>query len=117
MPAIDRAFVASPRRLVVNKASVLISCLARPSGPLEQRWVNSMFRTLQSSLLLLLAVFLAHDSVCEAASVQVLAGDTPVVLRGRIGDDSSFVKRIGLVASISIPELILRSTDLHRSGG
>lgn len=76
-----------------------------------------MFRTLQSSLLLLLAVFLAHDSVCEAASVQVLAGDTPVVLRGRIGDDSSFVKRIGLVASISIPELILRSTDLHRSGG
>jgi len=76
-----------------------------------------MFRTAQSRLLLTILVLFIHENASQAASVQVLADDTPIVVRGRIGDDSSFVKRIALVASTSVPELILRATDLHRSGG
>jgi len=53
-----------------------------------------MFRTAQSRLLLTILVLFIHENASQAASVQVLADDTPIVVRGRIGDDSSFVKRI-----------------------
>ena len=52
-----------------------------------------------------------------AAEVQVLPGDVPVKIHGRIGDDTTFVKRFGFITSAAIPELIFRSTDLVRTDG
>jgi hypothetical protein len=60
-------------------------------------------------------LILAGTSV--ASEVQVLPGDAPVKMRARIGDDTTFVKRLGLMASVAVPELIFRSTDLVRTDG
>ncbi|MGA2609190.1 MAG: hypothetical protein ABSH01_17245 [Terriglobia bacterium] len=53
----------------------------------------------------------------RAVEAKVLPGDSPVVIHGRIGDDNSFVQRVGLIAPAAVPELIFRSTDLQRSDG
>ena len=51
------------------------------------------------------------------ATIEMLPGDTPVKIRGRIGDNTTFVKRFGLIATEAVPELILQPTDLLRSDG
>jgi hypothetical protein len=51
------------------------------------------------------------------AEIQVLPDDSPLKIRGRVGDDSTFVKRLGLIATVAVPELIFRSTDLIRTDG
>ena len=49
--------------------------------------------------------------------LQALPEDKEVVIVGKIGDDSSFTKRIGLISSDAIPYLIFRPGDLERDGG
>src|ERR1019366_3024240 len=49
--------------------------------------------------------------------VNALPGESPVVIHGTVGDDNSFVKRIGLIVSTPVPELIFRAADLKRVGG
>jgi hypothetical protein len=68
-------------------------------------------------LLIFCVILLLLPGTSGATEVQVLPSDTPVKIRGRIGDDTTFVKRIGLVASAAVPELIFRSTDLLRTDG
>jgi hypothetical protein len=68
-------------------------------------------------LLIVCVILLILAGTSGATEVQVLPSDTPVKIRGRIGDDTTFVKRIGLVASAAVPELIFRSTDLLRTDG
>ncbi len=68
-------------------------------------------------LLIVGLILLGLPGTGGATEVQVLPGDTPVKIRGRIGDDTTFVKRFGLMASVAVPELIFRSTDLLRTDG
>jgi hypothetical protein len=53
----------------------------------------------------------------EPAVIKPMADDIPVVVKGKIGTANAFMKRIGLVATAAIPELIVRSTDLQQVGG
>ena len=75
------------------------------------------FQRLAHRLLIACAVLLIMHTTISAAEVRVVPGDSPVNIRGRIGDDASFVKRFGLMAPVEVRELIFRSTDLHRKGG
>ena len=68
-------------------------------------------------LLIVCAILLIMPATGSAAEVQALPGDVPVIFRGKIGDDSTFVKRFGLIASVGVPELIFRPTDLLRTDG
>lgn len=53
----------------------------------------------------------------QVPALQVLPDDSPVLVDGRVGDDNSFVKRIGLYSASEVSEVLLRSSDLRRSGG
>lgn len=66
-------------------------------------------------LLIVCVILLILPGTSGATEVQVLPGDAPVKIRGRIGDDTTFVKRFGLMAPVAVPELILHSTDLVRT--
>jgi hypothetical protein len=68
-------------------------------------------------LLIAFVILLISAGTSGATEVRVLPGDTPVKIRGRIGDETTFVKRFGLMAPVVIPELIFRSTDLLRTDG
>ena len=68
-------------------------------------------------LLFCFVIHLFRPEKGRAVEVQALPGDSPVVIHGRIGDDNSFVRRVGLIAPAAVPELIFRSTDLRRSDG
>jgi hypothetical protein len=72
---------------------------------------------LRQRLLVACVVLLFLTGTSGAAEVQVLPGDAPLRIHGRIGDDTTFVKRLGLMASVAVPELIFRSTDLLRADG
>ncbi len=63
------------------------------------------------------AILMIWSATSWADSVEVLPGDVPLKIHGKIGDDSTFVKRLGLMSSVAIPELIFRATDLVRSDG
>ncbi len=63
-----------------------------------------------------LAFLTATDSV-NGQDIKVLSGDSPVKINGTIGDDTTFVKRFGVISSAAVPELILRSTDLVSGTG
>ncbi len=76
-----------------------------------------MCRTRHGRLFLFLMLLFTRAAAGEAGTVQVLPGDSPVVIRGTIGNDNSFVKRIALIAAAGVPELIFRSTDLQGVGG
>lgn len=68
---------------------------------------------------MLILLLLANVLSVRAGLVPVnaLPGESPVVIHGTVGDDNSFVKRIGLIASTPVPELIFRAADLKRVGG
>lgn len=51
----------------------------------------------------------------DAADVQILPGNSPIKIKGKLGDDTTFVGGLDVMASVGIPELIFRSTDLRRS--
>ena len=50
--------------------------------------------------------------VVRAADVKVIPGDSVVKIRGRIGDDSTFVGTVGLTANAAVPALTFRASDL-----
>ncbi|HEV2855785.1 MAG TPA: hypothetical protein VHC97_23560 [Thermoanaerobaculia bacterium] len=64
-----------------------------------------------------IAVLLPLAARGETAKIEVLPGDSPVRIRGKIGDDTTFVKQLGLMAPVAVPELILRSRDLTSNNG
>lgn len=74
-------------------------------------------RTQALRLLVVCMTMLVLAETGGATGIQVLPGDTPLKIRGRIGDDSTFVKRLGLVSPETVSELIFRSTDLLRTDG
>jgi hypothetical protein len=80
--------------------------------------VVNMFRIRFLLAVFLVPVLFAPANAGEPALVKALPDDEKgVVIRGRVGADDSFVKRIGLFSSTNIPEVIFRSTDLTGSGG
>lgn len=68
-------------------------------------------------VLLCFAMFFPLTVQGQVAQIEVWPGDSPVKIRGRIGDDTTFVKRLGLTSTVAVPELILRSTDLISKNG
>lgn len=67
-----------------------------------------------------LAVFslIFSTTLCPAQKISVLApDDEKVTIHGRVGDDSTFAKRISLISDQAVPELIMRASELNRTGG
>ena len=79
-----------------------------------------------------LALVLVAMSTCLTATIGVaqaskpsgsclllktLDGADPIVIRGRVGDDSTFTRSVGVISSQDMPELLLRFSDLRRQGG
>jgi hypothetical protein len=63
-------------------------------------------------------ILLLSSVICTAQNIRVLAPDNDrIIIHGRIGDDSSFSKRISLISDQTVPELIVRPGDLDRDGG
>ena len=57
-------------------------------------------------------------AVLSAQNIRVLAPDNDkLVIHGRAGDDSSFAKRISLISDQAMLQMIVRPSDLQRTGG
>jgi len=60
-------------------------------------------------------MLLAQPSHSDAGVVQVLASDNPLTIRGKVGDENSFVRKVGLFAHEQV-QLLFRPTDLQWTG-
>src|SRR5438046_1638665 len=98
-----------------------LDCLYK-TGAYVLRAVNAAIwklfsRRLQAPRLVIPFLLLSVAAISGATDVQVLPGNSPIKIKGKLGDDNTFVGGLDVMVSVGIPELIFRSTDLRRSDG